>query len=288
MIWLLVALPGLCQAVTAVIYQPLRADMQRPEHHWPSAFAHLQQQGFDTVIFQWTQHGDAFSSAHEQQWLLQRLLDAANAGLDLVVGLYADSDQQAVERLPNDLVLPYARQNTDLSLALAKYWVTVLPTEQLVGWYLPFEIDDRRWRAAGAQAALTNWISREVELLTQLWQVPVYQSVFFAGHSTPTQFAALLQAISLDTSVNLWVQDGSGTLSLNTNEAKLYQKVVTDCSAQIVRGVIFELFEQTSPDVSFSAKPLDTKKLAKALRQRAPCHGNTIFFSLRYLVDLQE
>jgi len=272
--------------MTALIYQPHRADMLLPEQRWSKIFKQVRQQGFDTVVFQWTRHGQTFASNTEQQWLQRRLLDASAAGLDLVVGLYADPNPRSVDQLANSQVLAYARHTAALNQALAAHWQSVLPAQHLVGWYLPFEIDDKRWRDRQAQTALIAWTGRDVGLLSEQFGLPVYQSAFFTGHATPVRFTALLNTLTAGTSVRLWVQDGRGTLSLTTAEAALYLETLTTCPTPAVHGVIYELFKQTSPDERFTASALSIEQQQAALQQAAPCDGDSVFFSLRYLIDL--
>lgn len=286
LIALVACLPAQTHAVTALIYQPHRADLLLPEQRWPEVFKQVRQQGFDTVVFQWTRHGQTFANETEQQWLERRLLDVTAAGLDLVVGLYADPNPRAVDQLANPQVLAYARRNLTLSQTLAAHWQSVLPAQHLVGWYLPFEIDDKRWRDRQAQTALIAWTRRDVDLLSDQFGLPVYQSAFFTGNATPTRFARLLTTLTADTGVRLWVQDGRGTLSLTTAEAALYLETLTRCPTPSVHGVIYELFKQTSPDERFTASALSTEEQQAALQQAAPCEGDSVFFSLRYLIDL--
>jgi len=283
---LITYLPAQTHAVTALIYQPHRADMLLPEQRWPEVFKQVRQQGFDTVVFQWTRHGQTFANNTEQQWLQRRLLDASATGLDLVVGLYADPNPRAVDQLANPQVLAYARHNLAVSQTLAAHWQSVLPAQHLVGWYLPFEIDDKRWRDRQAQMALIAWTRRDVDLLSEQFGLPVYQSAFFTGNATPTRFASLLTTLTADTGVRLWVQDGRGTLSLTTAEAARYLKNLTTCPTPAVDGVIYELFKQTSPNERFTASALSIEQQQAALQQAAPCDGDSVFFSLRYLIDL--
>lgn len=50
-------------------------------------------------------------------------------------------------------------------------------------------------------------------------------------------------------------------------------------------GIVYEIFRQVGSDRQFKAEPLPASQLATALLQRAPCRGDSIFFSLRYLIN---
>jgi hypothetical protein len=271
------------KAMTAMIYQPQQRDMTLPTSFWPSVFAKLRERGFDTLVVQWTQYGDIFSKGEEKLWLQERLQDAVNADLNLVVGLYADPDGFSAVEVPSDLLEPYFLKSAEKSVALAKNWLTLISPERIIGWYLPLELDDRRWRSPTDQQLLAQQLKREVMVLEKLSGKPVYQSAFFTANSTPSQFSQMLKVIRDHAKVKLWVQDGRGTGVLLPKETELYLAMLSDCAETAVSGIIYEIFQQTGPDQAFAAKPLPSGRLAQALKQRAPCKGDSLFFSLRYL-----
>lgn len=87
-----------------------------------------------------------------------------------------------------------------------------------------------------------------------------------------------------NTSVSL----GWGTNRFTTAERTLYLDAVRNCKSFAVSGLIFEIFKQTPADHQFAATPLDASKMGRALEQKSPCGGDTVFFALNYLVDFDS
>lgn len=279
------------QTAVSVIYQPLRAHMAIDEATWRPLFDRLHTRGIDTLVFQWTQHDTAFSSDDEAAWLQRRVADAVAADLNLILGLSADSE--VFQRLQQpDTVLPaYFRKIREKDRALVRQWQNLVPPERLTGWYLPLEIDDKRWRTPGAQAALTDYLQharREIDA-AQKAPRPLFISSFFTGQMTPSRYAHLLNGLHSATGIQLWVQDGRGTGRLNALERQQYLSALTRCQAPIIQGVIYEAFRQVSAhsadglEAGFRAAPLTTAEQTRLLKTRAPCGLDTSFFGLNYL-----
>ena len=272
----------------AIFFQPLRSDLTVPAKNWPVIFSEAKRKGFNTLVIQWTSYGDLFASKENQQWLQDRLIQALQADLKLVIGL--GGDPAIFERLKQSppAVGSYLRKTNQINNALASQWVKALPSDAIIGWYLPLEIDDRQWRTKPARAELIKYLSRQVDELTNIRFVPVYVSSFFAGNMTPERYAVMLENIELQSKVHLWVQDGGGTNKLTTAERELYLNAVSHCSSFAVSGFIFEIFNQTQADQQFAAIPLDRSRMSKALEQKNPCGGDNVFFALNYLIDFEN
>lgn len=287
--WLLCAVwPLQANALMGMIYQPQQRDMKLFDTFWRSAFGELRKRGFDTLIIQWSQHGDAFSKGIEQQWLRARLQDAISADLKLVIGLYADPDSFSSLDMPADLLEPYFLKNTEKNIRLAQYWSVILPKQSIVGWYLPTEIDDRRWRAKEDQQVLSTQIRRDVSALNRVNGLPVYITSFFKGHSEASEYKAMLEHIRRASGVKIWVQDGVGGKALLPAETALYLNGLAQCDNTPIEGLVYEIFRQTGSDSNFKAEPVSPYSLAKILSQRAPCDGDTTFFSMRYLINFSH
>lgn len=284
-VWLICGVAISAHAMTGMIYQPQQRDITLPEDFWPKTFTELKKRGFDTLIVQWTQFGALFAEGVEKKWLERRLQDAVAADLKLVVGLYADPNAFSELEMPTDLLEPYFLENTEKNIALAKYWLSLLPQHSIVGWYLPMEIDDRRWRAKSDQTILAKQLSRDVDALKAINHRPVYITSFFKGNSDPDEYKSILNTIKQSTRLQIWVQDGVGTKALLPAETALYLKHLTVCDESPLAGLVYEIFRQVGPDHQFKAEPLPASQLATALLQRAPCRGDSIFFSLRYLIN---
>ena len=201
------------------------------------------------------------------------------------MGLYADPDMFAQMDSPNDLLEGYLLPYLEKNRRLARRWASLLPPNQLVGWYLPLEIDDRRWRDPKALEILTHYLAREVRQLSVVKDQPVYVSTFFRANMSPVGYRAMLTDLQRATGIRVWVQDGRGTAPLSTNEINLYLRTLTDCKQPAVSGLVYEVFKQTGPDQAFKAEALPLTLRRAALRQTAPCGLETVFFSLRYVVE---
>jgi len=271
-----------------IFFQPLRSDLSVPEKNWPVIFSEAKRKGFNTLVIQWTSYGDLFASKANQKWLQDRLLQASQADLKLVVGLGGDPEIFTRLKQPPPAVGSYLRKTNQINNALASQWVKVLPPDAIIGWYLPLEIDDREWRTKPARAELMKYLVRQVNELTNVRSVPVYVSSFFAGNMTPERYAVMLENIELQSKVHLWVQDGGGTNKLTTAERTLYLDAVSQCSSFAVSGFIFEIFKQIRADQQFAAIPLEATKMSKALEQKNPCGGGNLFFALNYLIDFEN
>jgi hypothetical protein len=88
--------------------------------------------------------------------------------------------------------------------------------------------------------------------------------------------------------LQIWVQDGVGTKALLPAETALYLRALTACDETPLAGLVYEIFRQVGPDHQFKADPLPAHQLEAALLQRAPCRGDSVFFSLRYLIHFGQ
>jgi hypothetical protein len=284
------AVPCLAQPLTAIFYQPQSRDRKVAAEQWPGIFATARAQGFDTLVVQWTRFGEAFAETTDaagRDWLTARLREARSAQLKLVLGLAADEDGFSRLQQPAETLDGYLLQLSQRNRLLAQSWLETLGAEAIDGWYLPLEIDDRRWREDDARSRLAAYLSRDVRQLSRVSERPVYVSSFFAGNMAPARYAEMLAELGRRSGVRVWVQDGAGTGKLNAVERQLYLDAASPCPAPAVRGVIYELFRQTSADATFKAEALSGPQVEAVTRQRAACDGDSVFFSLRYLPALQ-
>lgn len=283
LLWLL--MPWLACASTAIIYQPQLRDRAVAQAQWSQFFTQLRAQGFDTLVVQWTEYGGAFSDADGHMWLLQRVREAHAAGLRIVLGLSSDpaffQRQEASTAALGDYLNALSRRND----AVAHRWVNDLGVDAIDGWYLPVEIDDRRWRDVAARKPLLDYLTSERRQLDRIAPRPVYVTSFFAGNMTPDRYAELLDDVQ-HTGVRAWVQDGAGTGRLAEGERKLYLDAVSQCAAVHAHGIVFEIFHQTGEDKAFSATALPATEASTVLARRAPCGGDSVFFELRYLPEM--
>lgn len=287
--WLMVALllaPWLAQATTAVFYQPQTRDREVAVAQWPGWFAQLRARGFDTLVVQWTQYGDAFADPAGHAWLLQRVREARAAGLRVVLGLHSDPAFFQRQEMPATALDDYLRSLARQDAEAARRWAGELGERDIAGWYLPMEIDDRRWREPEAREVLRDYLALERRQLDRVLARPVFVSTFFAGHMAPAAYAQLVADVR-GSGVQAWVQDGAGTARLSRGESAVYLASAMSCDRKGAAGVVYEVFRQTGGDEAFKAEPLDGRDVEVALVQRAPCGGDTAFFELRYLPELE-
>ena len=284
LLWLLT--PLLAGATTAIIYQPQLRDRDVAQAQWPVLFAQLRGKGFDTLVVQWTEYGDAFSDPQAHAWLLQRVREARASGLRVVLGLNSDPAFFQRQQVPTAVLGDYLDTLLRRNNAVARQWADELGAEAIAGWYLPIEIDDKRWRDLDARKQLQAYLTSERRQLDRIAQRPVYVTSFFAGNMTPSRYAELLEDVQRS-GVRAWVQDGAGTARLGAGERKLYLDAASQCTASHAHGVVFEIFHQIGSDKAFSASSLSASEANATLAQRAPCDGDSVFFELRYLPEME-
>ncbi|MDO8695172.1 MAG: DUF4434 domain-containing protein [Sheuella sp.] len=285
---ILLVVPGLSSASRAIFYQPQLRDLDVRPENWPTIFQAVRNQGIDTLIVQWTSYGDVLDKNATQQWLKSRLEDAIAAGLNLVIGLHADPELFIRLEQPTKVLGDYFRKQRQLDTVRARYWLGVLPGNKISGWYMPLEIDDRRWREQNAFAVLNEHIQSEAKALQAIGDKAVFVSSFFAGNMAPQQYAEMLSRLKKDSPIQILVQDGRGTGKLSPRERELYLDTLSQCNEPIADGIVFEIFRQTRHDKEFQAQPLPKNQRDEVLKMRAPCNKETVLFSLRYLIDLQQ
>lgn len=284
---LLVAVPLWAAAATAIIYQPQRRDRDVAQAQWAKLFAEVREQGFDTLVVQWTQFGDAFSSGGEHAWLLQRVRDARAAGLHIVLGLESDpAFFKMLDKKKGDDMAGYLQELARHNAEVAHRWAGDLGSDAIAGWYLPMEIDDVRWNDPKARVQLRDYLSTEQRQLDGILPKPVYVSLFFGGYMTPDLYADLVEDVQ-HSGVHAWVQDGAGKQELKNHlepgARQLYLAAASRCGQPHAKGFVYEIFLQTGSDEAFSASALSPAAAGTALSQRAPCEGDSVFFELRYL-----
>lgn len=285
LVLLLATLPA--AAMTAVFYQPQLRDREVAQAQWPSVFAKVHARGFDTLVVQWTRYGDAFGDPAGHAWLLQRVREAQAAGLHVVLGL--DSDPEFFQRQDASLVAldDYLRTLSRRNAEVARQWTDDLGSGAIEAWYLPIEIDDRRWRDPAARKQLLDYLSTERRQLDKIAQLPIYVTSFFAGNMTPSRYGEMLADVQRS-GVRVWVQDGAGTGRLSEGERELYLGAASHCEAVHAHGIVYEVFHQVGSDEAFTASALPVDEADSALAQRAPCGGDSLFFELRYLPGMAD
>lgn len=267
----------------AIFYQPQLRDRALPAERWPALFTATRAAGFDTVVLQWTRHGEAFADAEGMDWLRERIEQAHAAGLHVVLGLHADPAFFNRLTQPPKALKGYLSALRVQDLELARTWARTLESDTISGWYLTLEIDDLHWRDSSRRRKLARHLAIETRKLHSILPRPVYATSFFTAQMSPDAYADLIHDLDVH-GLRIWIQDGAGTGRLDAAGRAPYLALAAQCKATAMRGLIFEVFRQVdSTEGQFHARPLPPSEMSTALRQRAPCGGDSVFFSLRYL-----
>lgn len=267
-------------AMTGIFWQPQLRDGKVSPESWQSLMQSVRQQGFDTLVLQWTRYGDAFADASETARLVERSAAARRAGLKVVIGLYADPDFFTRQHQPELALQNYLNQLRVNDVEQVQHWLNAAKIAP-DGWYISAEIDDLNWRSEARRQPLLKWLNDTRRSLSELTDKPVYISSFFAGNMAPDAYARFMQQLH-GTGLRVWVQDGSGVGKLNDAQRQLYLDASAGCNTGIVQGVVYELFK-SKPGESFSAEPKSSKEIAALLAAPSACGKDRLYFSLRYL-----
>lgn len=278
MFLLLLASP-LVNAMNGVIWQPQLRDNSVTSAQWMTLMQSLRQQGFDTLVLQWTAYGTAFNDVQETQRLQQRAAAAKEAGLKVIVGLHADPDFFHRQKQSAAALSHYLGRLRVADLQQAQSWKKNFQPD---GWYISAEIDDLNWRNPAARQQLIQWLSDTRQQFALLDDKPLYISSFFAGNMAPDSYSRMLAEIH-QAGMSVWVQDGYGVGKLTAPERQRYLDASAGCEGVTpASGTVYEVFN-TLPGKTFSAQPLPAADMASQLTARSACGKDRLYFSLRYL-----
>jgi hypothetical protein len=267
--------PASAFAINAVMYQPQLRDMSMTDQQWSTMLAQLKQQGIDTLVFQWSRYGDAFAGGESQHWLEGKARLVKSSGLKLVLGLAADDRFFERQNQPLTALESYFNLLRARDVAVATRWTQVLGAENIAGWYISSELDDRRWRSPDMQQAAQAWLTKTHESLVSVADKPVAVSSFFAGNMSPDGYQKWVTTLS-HSGVKIWVQDGAGTGVLTPAARALYRQTQSS-------GEVIELFRQDKNTAHFSAEPVATAEQKRLMSIKPAAGQDRVYFSLRYL-----
>lgn len=268
-------------AMNGIFWQPQLRDNTVSDAQWLSLMQTLRQQQFDTLVIQWTRYGEAFRDEKARAALLNKAQAAQQAGLNVILGLYADPDFFNRQKQPPAALANYLNRLLAQDLAQAKLW-TQKPGFKPDGWYISAEIDDHNWREQTARTLMLTWLGDAHRLLTSVADKPVYISSFFAGNMSPDGYNQLISQIK-NTGVKVLVQDGGGTGKLSAAQRELYLNRSAGCdAAAAASGIVYEIFT-ANPGRVFSARPKPLRQIESLLEIPSRCARDRFYFSLRYL-----
>ena len=271
----------LSHAMTGIFWQPQLRDNNISNAQWASLMASVRQQGFDALIVQWTQFGEAFSGPEKQAILQKRMEAARRAGLQLIVGLNADPGFFTLQKQPAAVLSGYLSHLKERDIQQANYWSKML-TGQISGWYISAEIDDTNWRDAANSALMKQWLRGTRSSLSNIVDKPVYISSFFSGNTSPEHYSALISELH-GTGLNVWVQNGSGTHVLTAGQRAAYLEKSAGCGTITpASGTVYELFTISSNNTIIASQD-EIRNINSMLNTPSPCRKEHLYFSLRYL-----
>lgn len=277
----LLCLTTLSHAMTGIFWQPQLRDKKISDTQWLSLMESVKQQGFDTLIVQWTQYGEALSGQEEQNFLKKRMEAAHSAGLRLIVGLNSDPEFFSLQKQSASVLPNYLKNLKNNDIRQAQYWSEILPGK-FEGWYISAEIDDVNWRDDSVRIMMEEWLRDTRTELAKIENKPIYISSFFAGNTTPINYTRVITKIH-DIGLNIWIQDGSGTNTLTPAQRAIYLKESAGCNVNTpAAGIIYELFSAHSSK-PFKVSQKNTDDITQLLTTQSQCKKDRIFFSLRYL-----
>lgn len=237
---------------------------------WATRLDDLLARDIDTLLVQWTRHDEALFShpTNAEDWLAQRIAQASEQGMQLVLGLYAQSDY-----------FKYINQTFD-----AAYWANYIAANhswaqsvlanhhdfQPLAFYFPGELSDY---------VLTNpshlsTIRADLIALQQALQRPLWLSTFYTGHSPLGEYQHALAQLQQDTQLRVLHQDGAGSRLLSQRQV---EHVINQLDCQFM--LVGELFIQSDDGMIAGLKH---DHITALTAQSPPCPQH-FWFSLRYL-----
>lgn len=271
------------QAMNGIFWQPQDRDLSIANTSWSALMYQLRKQGFDTLVVQWTRHGDSFSTQKDRAQLQKKIESAHQAGLELIIGLNADPEFFERQKQPTSALSHYLSRLRTLDTQQVQLWQKELSFTPKA-WYISAEIDDLNWRDESVRQEMLIWLDQTKQQINRYSNLPLYISSFFTGNMAPDSYRQLIQAIRAQ-GVNVWVQDGSGVANLTAAQRELYLDASLNCQKtdQIAaNGIIYELFKVNAA-TAFSASPKPLAEINRLLKPETNCSKDRLYFSLRYL-----
>jgi len=259
----------------SIMYQPQEKDFIYP--NWGSKFKLLSQQGFKTVIIQWTSYGTHCFYERHPFWIKSIMKYAKQYNMKIIFGLYADPDY--FKKIGN--------HRTDIENYLQKLYRLNLETARILslqldkdkafkGWYIYDEINDEAWQdivRGKALKAYLHQLDHALDSLTPNKKIMI--SAYFSNKTAPEEYVKLLNE-TLPEKWILLLQSGVGAGLVTPQKCQTYFKAFSKAYDHQWFPII-ELFSLSG-------------KIPKAnydiyLKQYNCRNKNDIFFSWRYFFD---
>ena len=260
--------PAMSKAEGVLFYQPLNRDRILTSDEWRQIWREANRRNYKQIVVQWTAFGD--QNFDQDIWLINTLKLANQAGLDLILGLYADPQfsQTILQSGWEDRFDEYWVSLQRRSLSHQKKLLPILTTHNLPvkGWYFPSELSDRFFTSIRRR----KFVRQELSLMARQLNRPLHVSAYSLGYLSPQATANWLSTLH-ESGLEVWWQDGSGVFDLPAPALQAYRDIIP-CSVGIVREAFIRV---SPPDAPFVAEPVQPNDYPS-------CHSSAVF-SLRYL-----
>lgn len=259
----------------SIMYQPQEKDFIYP--NWESRFKLLSQQGFKTVIIQWTSYGAHRFYEKHPYWIGNILKYAKQYKIGLIFGLYADPEYfKKIEKKRTDIKI-YLKKLYRINLETARTLSLQLDKDEAFkGWYIYDEINDEAWQDNIRHKALTEYLHQldhALDALTPNKKIMI--SAYFSNKTAPDAYAKLLNT-ALPEKWILLLQSGVGAGLVTPQKCQTYFKVFSKVYDHQWFPII-ELF-------SFSGK-IPKADYDIYLKQHKCSNKNNVLFSWRYFFN---
>lgn len=266
-------LPSISKAGGTLFYQPLNRDRSVNAFEWEQIWREAYRRDYNQIVVQWTAYGEQLFD--QDNWLLNSLEIANQAGLDLIIGLYADPSfsQTILQAGWEDRFEEYWISLQRRSLSYQQSLLPVLKQRNISvkGWYFPPELSDRLF-TTGERRRFTR---QQLILMAEHLNHPLHISAYNLGYLSPQANANWLSSLQ-QLGLHVWWQDGSGANDLPAPTLEVYHNELP-CAVSVVREAFVKI---SGTDEPFAAKHSPP-------RNYDSCHSNAIF-SLRYMPWVQS
>ena len=260
--------PAMSKAQGVLFYQPLNRDRILTSDEWRQIWREAYRRNYKQIVVQWTAFGD--QNFDQDIWLINTLKLANQAGLDLILGLYADPQfsQTILQSGWEDRFDEYWVSLQRRSLSHQKKLIPVLTTHNVPvkGWYFPPELSDRLFTSIRRR----KFVRQELFLMAKQLNRPLHVSAYSLGYLSPQATANWLSSLQ-ELGLEVWWQDGSGVFDLPAPALQAYRDILP-CSVGVVREAFIRVSPPDAPFVAEPAQPNDYPS----------CHSSAVF-SLRYM-----
>ncbi|WP_295419563.1 DUF4434 domain-containing protein [Sulfurovum sp.] len=205
------------------MYQPQEKDFIYP--NWESRFKLLSQQGFKTVIIQWSSYGTHRFYEKHPFWIKSIMKYAKQYNMEIIFGLYADPDYFKKIENHRTEIKNYLQKLYRINVATARRLSLQLDKDKAFkGWYIYDEINDEAWQDAVRGKALKAYLYQLDHALNSLTpDKKIMISAYFSSKTAPEEYVKFLNE-TLPEKWILLLQSGVGAGLVTPQKCQTYFK----------------------------------------------------------------